>query len=128
VQFRPSCIEEKFLFEGRDENRVGFYAALQTGQRRQGGLAVLVSAGESLLKSMISRKNRRCVRNLLIALPDQLLKNLRAALQTRFDLRERLLVISASDDQVGCALQQRQERDQEEKQPAPETTESKFQR
>lgn len=88
----------------------------------------MVRAGESLLKSVITRKNRRCLRNLLITLPDQLLKNLRAALQARFNLRERLLAISASDDQIGYALQQRQERDKEEKQPAPETTESKFQR
>jgi hypothetical protein len=38
-----------------------------------------------------------------------------------------MLSISLPDEKVDCALQQRQERDQEEEQPASKTAESKFQ-
>jgi hypothetical protein len=39
-----------------------------------------------------------------------------------------MLSISLPDQKVDRALQQRQERNQEKQQPAPKTTESKFQR
>jgi hypothetical protein len=39
-----------------------------------------------------------------------------------------MLSISLSDEKVNCALQQRQERNQEKEQTASESAESKFQR
>jgi len=39
-----------------------------------------------------------------------------------------MLSISLADEEVDCALQQRQERKQEKEQPASKTAESKFQR
>jgi hypothetical protein len=39
-----------------------------------------------------------------------------------------MLPIGLADDKIGCALQQRQEGNQEKEQPAAETAESKFQR
>jgi len=56
---------------------------------------------------MIPRKNRGCAANLLITLPDQLLKNFRATLEARLNLGQCMLAIGASDDEISCALQQR---------------------
>jgi hypothetical protein len=39
-----------------------------------------------------------------------------------------MLSIRLPDEKVNCALQQRQERNQEKEQPASKTAESKFQR
>jgi hypothetical protein len=39
-----------------------------------------------------------------------------------------MLPIGLPDEKVDCALQQRQERNQEKQQPASKTAESKFQR
>jgi hypothetical protein len=39
-----------------------------------------------------------------------------------------MLSISLPDEQVDCALQQRQERNEEKQQPASKTAELKFQR
>jgi hypothetical protein len=44
------------------------------------------------------------------------------------NLRQGMLSISLPDEKVACALQQRQERNQEKEQPASKTAESKFQR
>jgi len=44
------------------------------------------------------------------------------------NLRDGMVSISFPDEQVDCALQQCQERNEEKQQPASETAESKFQR
>ena len=39
-----------------------------------------------------------------------------------------MVAIALADDKIGCALQQRQEGNQEKEEPATETAKSKFQR
>jgi hypothetical protein len=76
---------------------------------------------------VIARENRGCVRDLLVALLDQLLENLRAGAQARVNLRESMFAIGVPDDEVGCALQEGEKRDQRKKEPAPETAKVKPQ-
>ena len=77
---------------------------------------------------MITRKNggRGC--DLLVTLFDQLFENAGTGAEAGLNLRQSMLSISLPDEKVACALQQRQERNQEKQQPAPKTAESKFQR
>ena len=70
---------------------------------------------------MIARENCGCVRDLLVALFDKFLENLRPGAQPRVNLRVSMLAIRMPDDQIGCALQQSKERDEREEEPAPET-------
>ncbi len=88
MQVRPTQIEKKFLFERRNQNHIGLHPALKTFQSRQGGCAILLRAGEGFLKGVIAGKNRRRDGDLLIALLDQLLENLRAGPQARVNLRQ----------------------------------------
>ena len=77
---------------------------------------------------MITRKNGGRGRDLLVTLFDQFFENAGAGAEAGLNLRQSMLSISLPDEKVDCALQQRQERDQEKEQPASETAESKFQR
>jgi hypothetical protein len=77
---------------------------------------------------VITRKNGRRGRDLLVTLFDQLFENAGSGAEAGLNLREGMLSISLSDKKVDCALQQRQERNQEKQQPASKTAESKFQR
>jgi hypothetical protein len=77
---------------------------------------------------VISRKNGGRGRDLLVTLFDQLFENAGTAAEAGFNLRQGMLSISLPDEKVDCALQQRQERNQEKEQPASKTAESKFQR
>jgi hypothetical protein len=77
---------------------------------------------------VITRKNGGRGRDLLVTLFDQLFENAGTAAEAGLNLRHGMLSISLPDENVDCALQQRQERNQEEEQPASETAESKFQR
>ena len=76
---------------------------------------------------MIARQNRRHLRDLPVSLFDQFLENLSAGAQARLNLGKRMQAIGVPNDKISRALQQRQQSDQEEKQPAPETAELKFQ-
>ena len=75
---------------------------------------------------MIARKNRRRAGDLLIALLDQFLENLRSSSQTRFNLRERMLAVCVPDEEISRTLQERQKRKEEKEEPASETAESKV--
>ena len=77
---------------------------------------------------MITRKNGGSGRDLLVTLFDQFFENAGTGAKTGLNLRQRILSISLPDEKVACALQQRQERNQEKQQPASKTAESKFQR
>ena len=77
---------------------------------------------------MITRKNGGRGRDLLVTLFDQLFKNAGTGAEAGLNLRQSMLSISLPDEKVACALQQRQERNQEKQQPASKTAESKFQR
>ena len=77
---------------------------------------------------MITRKNGGRGRDLLVTLFDQLFENAGSGSEAGLNLRERMLSISLPNEKVDCALQQRQERNQEKKQPTSKTAESKFQR
>ena len=77
---------------------------------------------------MITRKNCRRGRDLLVTLFDQLFKNAGTGAKAGFNLRYGMLSISLPDEKVDCALQERQQRNQEKQQPASKTAESKFQR
>jgi hypothetical protein len=77
---------------------------------------------------VITRKNRGRGRDLLVTLLDQLFENAGTGAEAGLNLRQGMLPISLPDEKVDCALQQRQERDQEKEQPASKTAESKFQR
>lgn len=77
---------------------------------------------------MITRKNGGRGRDLLVTLFDQLFENTGTGSEAGLNLGEGMLSISLSDEKVNCALQQRQERNQEKQQPASKTAESKFQR
>jgi hypothetical protein len=77
---------------------------------------------------VITRKNGGRGRDLLVTLFDQLFENTGTGSETGLNLGEGMLSISLSDEKVNCALQQRQERNQEKQQPASKTAESKFQR
>jgi hypothetical protein len=116
------------LIERCNQYRIRPDAAAETRQARQRGLTVLIGSGKRLLKGMIARKNGSRGRNLLRALLDELFENARAGVEAGFNLSQRMLPICLADDNVCCALQQRQKSDEEKKQPASETAESKFQR
>jgi len=77
---------------------------------------------------VITRKNGGRGRDLLVTLFDQFFENAGTGAEARFDLRHGMLPISLPDEKIDCALQQRQERNQEKEQPASKTAESKFQR
>jgi hypothetical protein len=77
---------------------------------------------------VITRKNGGRGRDLLVTLFDQLFENTGTGSEAGLNLGEGMLSISLSDEKVNCALQQRQERNQEKQQPASKTAESKFQR
>ena len=77
---------------------------------------------------MIARKNGGRGRDLLVTLFYQLFENAGSRSEAGLNLRERVLSISLADEKIDCALQQRQERNQEKQQPASKTAESKFQR
>ena len=77
---------------------------------------------------MITRKNGGRGRDLLVTLFDQLFENAGAGSEAGLNLREGMLSISLPDEKIDCALQQRQERNQEKQQPTSKTAESKFQR
>jgi len=128
VQLWLARIEKKLLIEGCDQDVIGPDSPAQARQRRQCGVAVLVGAGKRFLKRMIARENGGRGRDLLVTLFDQLIENSGAGAETGFDLGEGMVPIGLADDKIGRALQQRQERNQEEQQPATETAESKFQR
>jgi hypothetical protein len=57
------------------------------------------------LKSVVARKDFRRARDLKIALLDELLENVRARAQARFDLAQGVLAIGALHHEVGGALQ-----------------------
>jgi hypothetical protein len=59
---------------------------------------------------------------------DQLFENAGTAAEAGLNLRQGMLSISLPDEKVDCALQQRQEPNQEKEQSASKTAESKFQR
>ena len=128
MQLWLARIEKKLLIEGCDQDVIGPDSPAQARQRRQCGVAVLVGAGKRFLKRMIARENGGRGRDLLVTLFDQLIENSGAGAETGFDLGEGMVPIGLADDKIGRALQQRQERNQEEQQPATETAESKFQR
>jgi len=107
---------------------IGLDSPAQAVQCRQCRVAVLVGAGKRFLKRMIARENGGRGRDLLVTLFDQLIENSGAGAETGFDLGEGMAPIGLPDDKIGRALQQRQERNQEKKQPATETAKSKFQR
>ena len=77
---------------------------------------------------MITRKNGGRGRDLLVTLFDQFFENAGTGAEAGLNLRQSMLSISLPDEKVDCALQQRQERNQEKQQPASKTAESKFQR
>ena len=77
---------------------------------------------------MITRENGGRGRDLLVTLFDQFLENTGTGAEAGLNLRHGMLSISLPDEEVGCALQQRQERNQEKEQPASKTAEPKFQR
>ena len=77
---------------------------------------------------MITRKNGSRGGDLLVTLFDQFFENAGTGAETGLNLRHSMLSISLPDENVDCALQQRQERNQEKEQPASKTAESKFQR
>jgi hypothetical protein len=128
VQLWLPCVEKKLLIKGRDQDVIGPNSPAQAFQRRQRGLAVLVGAGKRFLKCMIARENGGRSRDLLVTLLDQLIENSGARAETGFDLGEGMVPIGLADNEIGRALQQRQEGNQEKEQPAAETAESKFQR
>ena len=107
--------------------RSAFDPATQTFQGRQSGGAILVRAGKGLQKSVVARENCRRRRDLPVTLFDQFLENLCARAQARVNLREGVLAIRVPDDEIGNALQERQERDEKEEKPAPETAKLKPQ-
>jgi hypothetical protein len=65
----------------------------------------LFGTGKSNLKSVVARKDCRGAGDLKIALLDELLENVRARAQARFDLRQGVLAIGALHHEVGGALQ-----------------------
>jgi hypothetical protein len=67
----------------------------------------LFGTGKSNLERVVARKDCRRAVDLKIALLDELLKNVRASAQTRFDLRHGVLAIGALHHEVSGALQQR---------------------
>jgi hypothetical protein len=77
---------------------------------------------------VIARKNCGRGGDLLVTLFDQLFENSGTGAEAGLNLRHGMLPISLPDEKVDCALQQRQERNQEKQQPASKTAESKFQR
>jgi hypothetical protein len=77
---------------------------------------------------VITRKNGSRGRDLLVTLFDQFFENAGTAAEAGLNLRQGMLSISLPDQKVACALQQRQERNQEKQQTASKTAESKFQR
>ncbi len=76
---------------------------------------------------MIAREDGGRARDLLVALFDQFLEKLRPGPETGVDLRESVVAIRPPNDKVGDALQEGQERDEREKQPASETAKVKPQ-
>ena len=87
----------------------------------------MFGAGKRFLKSVIAGNNGRCARDLLVALFDQPNENPGAGAEARFDLRKRVLPVGVPNEEIGRALQKRQERDQKKQKPAPETAETEFQ-
>jgi hypothetical protein len=65
----------------------------------------LFGSGKSNLKSVVARKDCRRAGDLKIALLDELLENVRARAQPRFDLRQGVLAIGALHHEVSGALQ-----------------------
>ena len=65
----------------------------------------MFGTGESNLKSVVARKDFRRAGDLKIALFDELLKNVCAPAQARFDLRQGVLAIGALHHEVADALQ-----------------------
>ena len=72
----------------------------------------MIGPGEGLLKRVIARENggRGC--DLLVTLFDQLFENAGTGAEAGLNLRHGMLSISLPYEEVGCALQQRQERNQ----------------
>jgi len=62
---------------------------------------------------VITRKNGGRGRDLLVTLFDQLFENAGTGAETGLNLCQRMLSISLPDEKIDCALQQRQERNQE---------------
>ena len=87
----------------------------------------MFGAGKCFLKSVITGNDRRCARDLLVALFDQPNENPGAGAEARFDLRKRMLPVGVPDEEIGRALQKRQERDQKKEEPAPESAKTEFQ-
>lgn len=76
---------------------------------------------------MIARKYRGCICDLLVALFDELLENLRAGAQPSVDLRKGMFAIGVPDDEIGRALQESEKRDQRKEEAAAETAKMKPQ-
>jgi hypothetical protein len=120
-------VEEQLFLKRSDEDDVGFDPALQTLQRTQSCRPILIRPREGDLESVVPRDNRGRPGKLLIALLNEPAKNSRTRPQTRIDLRERVLPVGLAHDEVSRRLQQRQECDKKEEEPASETAEAKFQ-
>ena len=122
-----ASIEEELLLQRGNQNALGVDPATQTFQGGQSGGAILVRAGKGLQKGVVARENCSRTRDLLVTLLDQFLENLGARAQARVNLRNGVLAIRVPDNEIGNALQQRQERDEKEEEAAPETVELKPQ-
>ena len=70
---------------------------------------------------MIAREDRGRARDLLVALFDEFLENLRARPEARIDLGEGVLAVGMPNDEVTDALQKDEKREKREKKPAPKT-------
>ena len=108
-------------------NQVGIDAATQTFQSGQSGCAIFARAGKGFEEGVIARKYRGGICDLLVALFDELLENLRAGAQPSVDFREGMFAIGVPNDKIGRALQESEKRDQRKKEPAAETAEMKPQ-
>ena len=120
-------IEKKLFLERRDLNQLRVDAATKAFQGGQRCGSILVRAGNGFQEGVVAREDRRRARDLLVALLDQFFENLRAGAQAKINLRKSVLAIRVPDDEISRALQEGEERDQREEEPAPETAEVKPQ-
>ena len=120
-------IEKKFPVERGDEEDVRVDALLEAFQRGECRGAIRVCPREGFLKSVVAGEDGRGAADLFVMLLDQLLEDPGAAPQTGVNLRAGVLPVRVPDEKVARTLQEREESDEEEKQPAAEAAEAKFQ-
>jgi hypothetical protein len=127
MPLRMIGIEKKLAVEGGDQRHIRLHPTLKTfqgGKRRQ---PIVAGSGKCFLKSVITRHDRCRTGDLLISLLDQTDKNAPAGPEARFNLSEGVVAVGMANKKISGPLQQCQERDQKEKQPAAKSAKTKFQ-